>query len=245
MESTPLETQVSLSTDREVVQKSPPIASPSGPDNPLTSGTNALEKQLSSDGIHPTRAEMREVIGSSSSSTTSIDDQQRQQPPSIGQTNRSRLSDSVTPGPNPTPTLSLTTVESSTLRMGKFPSGSDFNKNKKSSTIDTSKHGDDVVVMDSLSARGPTSSNKDDDTTITEVGRNDEHSINTVVTTNKRPVSSIETNAALLETSKKPRRENDVDNGNDFLDRLLDFSEWHAATKSMLEWLQTMHEKIK
>ena len=243
MESTPLETQVSLSTDREVVQKSPPIASPSGPDNPLTSGTNALEKQLSSDGIHPTRAEMREVIGSSSSSTTSIDDQQRQQPPSIGQTNRSRLSDSVTPGPNPTPTLSLTTVESSTLRMGKFPSGSDFNKNKKSSTIDTSKHGNDVVVMDLLAAHGPTSNNRD--TTIVEVGRNDGNFINTVVTTNKRPISSIETNATLLETSKKPRRENDIDNGNDPLDKIMDFSEWHAVTKSMLEWLQVMHEKIK
>ncbi|KAG2221938.1 hypothetical protein INT45_013274 [Circinella minor] len=227
--STPSEIQSLSSTQRRLIQEEPlSITSSSSPDSSLTNDIITQPRnQQPLNSIHPTRAAML-AASESSLPVTSIDDQQ----PPIDQTNTSTLLGRRSTGSNMTPLSSTRTSESSTLSM-KDPVQRDISKDKNDSIIDTTKHNNNVVTVNSLSPHGPTVNNKDDDITMAEVGKKDNHLSNTVTTSNKRPISSIENNnildePALLEPNK-----------------ILDFSEWHAATQSMLEWLHTMREKIK
>ncbi|KAI9277028.1 hypothetical protein BDA99DRAFT_124770 [Phascolomyces articulosus] len=65
---------------------------------------------------------------------------------------------------------------------------------------------------------------------------------------NKRPVSALEDHVSKepsLDTSKRSRlKKSGVDN-TETMDKILDFSEWHAATKSMLEWLGSVLKTSK
>ncbi|KAI7858264.1 hypothetical protein BDC45DRAFT_331291 [Circinella umbellata] len=232
-------------TQRRLIQEPLSIRSSSSPDNSLPSDTTTqLKNQQSLNSIHPTRAAML-TASESSLPATSMDDQQ----PNIDQNPLSTLPGRISTGSNMTPLVSTRTSEPSTLST-KDPVQRDISRDKNDSTMDTTKHNDTIATVNPLSTHGPTVNNKDGDVTISEVEKNDNHLSNTVTTSNKRPISSIENNTisnepVLLEPSKKTRRENDVHTSNDSLDKIFDFSEWHAATTSMLEWLHTMREKIK